>query len=78
MKKLLKILVVLFGVGLLFLNVSLTLNDTKVEGFNISIKSKTSAAYWCWWNPAASPACAPKNMGYYCGQSETLDGCTEF
>jgi hypothetical protein len=78
MKKVIKISLAVVAALLIFLNVSLNLNGNKVEGINVTMKTKSAAAYWCWLDLNAKVWCYPTNSGYYCGESPTMDGCPNF
>lgn len=74
MKKSFKLLVPTVAIMVLFLNVSLDLNNDKVEGISFTMKTKTaSAADMCWMNPD-NFTCDQHNYGYYCGTVNPTTG----
>ena len=79
MKKVIKMsLVVIVGL-FIFLNVNLTLNDSKVEGFNFTLKTKTALADYMCWLDLNDFTCETHNLGYFCGRAPTEYGtCVEF
>lgn len=78
MKKIITISFVAIAFSLFFLNVSLNLNGNKVHGLEVSMQTQVAAAFWCWYDRDAKIKCYPTNLGTYCGESSTMDGCLDF
>ena len=78
MKKIIKISFAAIALMLFFLNVSLNLEGNKVKGIEVSMQTKTAAAFYCWYDEDSPIKCYPTNSGIYCGSSPTMHGCLDY